>query len=301
VNAGRTADAILVLDPVSTGLPAALAARFLRKPLILKVVGDYAWEQGRQRFGVTASLDDFVHTHHLPLAVRMLRRIETAVARRAKVVIVPSEYLKRIVGTWGISPEKITVIHNAVTLAEGGKAPEALSALPHPRIVIVARLVPWKRIDGLIDAVEGTSMSLVVVGDGPEEEPLKKRAREKLGGACVFTGALTPKDAHAVLRECDVLALNSTYEGMSHVLIEALMTGLPIVATDAGGNREVLKEDSAILVPVEDTGALRDGLSKLAEDPQLRGRLGEAALKRAEAFSVPVMLARTKELLETIV
>jgi glycosyltransferase involved in cell wall biosynthesis len=53
LKAGRSADVILALDPVSTGFPAALAAGMLRKPFVVKIVGDFAWEQGRQRFGIT--------------------------------------------------------------------------------------------------------------------------------------------------------------------------------------------------------------------------------------------------------
>lgn len=305
MRAGRAADLILALDPVSTGLPAASAARSLGKPFVLKIVGDYAWEQGRQQFGVTMPLDEFVRTRSIPFQVRLLRRIETWVALRAKRVIVPSDYLKRVVSAWGIPAEKITVVHNAVAPANGGKAPDAVRDLPRPRIVTVARLVPWKRIDGLIDAVaaireSGDGASLTVVGEGPERARLQGRAAEKLGDSYVFTGTLAPEDAQAVLRESDIFALNSSYEGLSHVLIEALMYGMPIVATEAGGNREVLG-DSGILVPVDGTDELRDALANLARDPELRARLSDAAQKRTEAFSVPAMLARTKELLETIV
>lgn len=299
VRAGKRADVILVLDPVSTGLPAALAAFVLRKPLVLKVVGDYAWEQGRQRFGVTATLDEFVRLRKLPFNVRVLQGIETWVARRARVVIVPSEYLKGVVSAWGIAPEKIVVVYNAVSRADGGKVPEAVSALPRLRMVMVARLVPWKHIDNVIEAVATVDASLIVVGEGPEEERLKALASEKLTHY-VFTGLLTPQGTQAVMRESDILVLNSSYEGMSHVLIEGLMAGIPIVATDAGGNREVL-EDTGLLVPVGDTDALRKALACLAEDEGLRKELGTKARERAEAFSVPAMLARTKEVLESVV
>lgn len=303
---GRTADSILVLDPVSTGLPAALAAFFLGKPFVLKVVGDYAWEQGKQRFGVTQSLDDFVRTGRVPFMVGMLRSIETWVAHHARLVIVPSEYLKRIVSTWGIPVKKIIVVHNAVALTEGGQAPEAVRQLPHPRIVAVARLVPWKDIGGIIEALAkarhaGVKASIVIVGEGPERVRLETLARERLRDSFVFTGPLPPEDVHATLRESDVFVLNSSYEGLSHVLIEALMTGLPIVATRAGGNGEVLTDESGVLIPVGDTAALTEVLAKLMRDPELRARLGRGARERARLFSVPVMLARTKDLLSTVI
>ena len=57
---GRGVDIVYAQDPVSVGLPSAIAALVLRKSFLLKIVGDYAWEQGRQRYGVEGSLDDFV-------------------------------------------------------------------------------------------------------------------------------------------------------------------------------------------------------------------------------------------------
>src|SRR3989344_6621979 len=73
----RNVDIILALDPVSVGLPAMKAARKAGKPFVVKIVGDYAWEQGVQRFGVTHTLDAFVKEKRVPFSVRMLRRIQT--------------------------------------------------------------------------------------------------------------------------------------------------------------------------------------------------------------------------------
>ena len=97
LEGARGVDLVLALDAVSVGFPAMLAARIARKPFVVKIVGDYAWEQGQQRFGITQTLDEFVKTKHVPFSVRMLRKIETRVARKAKRIIVPSNYLKGIV------------------------------------------------------------------------------------------------------------------------------------------------------------------------------------------------------------
>ena len=150
---GRDADLLYALDPVSVGVPAALAAWMLRKPFVLKVVGDYAWEQGRQRYGVTESLDRFVRAHNLPFEVRCFQWIEATVARCAARIVVPSEYLKRIVSHWnGVDHSRITVIYNAMQEEEPTEAPPSVRVLPHPRIMSIGRLVPWKQVDGVIDA-----------------------------------------------------------------------------------------------------------------------------------------------------
>ena len=110
LKAARSADVILALDPVSVGLPAMYAARKARKPFVVKIVGDYAWEQGQQRFGVKQSLDEFVMTKDVPFPVHLLKLIQTRVARSATRIIVPSEYMKGILIKWEITKEKIFVI-----------------------------------------------------------------------------------------------------------------------------------------------------------------------------------------------
>ena len=181
LKAARGANAVLALDPVSVGLPAMKAAQKAGKPFVVKIVGDYAWEQGRQRFGVMQNLDEFVKTRQDSLQVRILQSIQTRVAWRAHRVLVPSEYLKGVVAAWGIPSEKIQVIYNAVPLVPLGTIPPTVAALPRPLVVTAGRLVPWKHIDGIIDAVaklrnEGSLTSLTIVGDGPERPRRCRRA-----------------------------------------------------------------------------------------------------------------------------
>lgn len=238
LKALRRSDAVLALDPVSVGLPAMKAAQKLKKPLFVKIVGDYAWEQGRQRFGVTASLDEFVKTPQSSSFVRFLQKTQTAVAAYAKHVIVPSEYLKTIVTAWGIAAEKISVIYNVPDTSEIGE--ERAFNLSAPRVVTVARLVPWKGIEGLIHAVAKArvhipSLSLLIIGDGPDRRALEAHADSVLKEGYVFTGALAHKDTLAAMRSSDIFVLNTSYEGFSHVLLEAAALNIPIVTTPSGG------------------------------------------------------------------
>jgi len=287
LKAARAADAILALDPVSTGLPALWAARRAFKPFIVKIVGDYAWEQGQQRFGITQNLDGFVKEKHVPFMVRLLRRTQTYVARSAVKVIVPSEYLKKIVMIWGIQPEKIEVIYNAMCPETLGAVPEAVAELPRPLVVTAGRLVPWKHIDGIIDAVaEIQNASLVIVGDGPMLAVLARRANEKLPGRAVFTGALSHIDTLATMKSADVFVLNSSYEGLSHLLVEACTLGVSIVATDIEGNREVITNGvNGTLVPFGDKEALVHALR------ERKPPISEIVSR----FTVEAMLSRTSD------
>lgn len=295
----RQADAVLALDPVSTGLPSALAARLLRKPFFVKVVGDYAWEQGRQRYGVSGSLDAFVREPQHSTRVRILQAVEAWVAKSAHTVIVPSQYLRRIVSAWGVPVERITVIPNGIATPVLGTIPAALEALPAPRIVTAGRLVPWKGMGGLIDAVtdlreEGMAVSLVVVGDGPHRANLEVYAKARLSDGYAFTGELSREDTLAAIASADVFALNTAYEGLSHLLIEALSLGAVIVTTTAGGNGElVTDEEEGLLVEHGDRKALPAALKRALTDASLRRRIGQLAALKAKDFTEDAMVERT--------
>lgn len=304
LRAGRDADALLALDPVSTGLPAMLAARILKKPFFVKIVGDYAWEQGTQRFGVRVQLDEFVRTRHVPFQVALLRRVEALVARSAQTVIVPSEYLRSIVSAWGIPESLITVIYNAMQEESLGQVPEIVTSMPRPRVVSVGRLVPWKGMPGLVDAMARVreripDAILVIAGDGPERDSLERFTHVRLGEAGRVLGPLSHADTLALIKDADVFVLNSTYEGLSHLLIEALSLGKAVIATDVGGNPELVEDGkNGLLVPSGDREALQGALEHLLGTPKHRELLGAKAVETRLRFSTAAMLERTVSVLK---
>jgi glycosyltransferase involved in cell wall biosynthesis len=301
-EAGRV-DAILALDPVSVGLPALIAARLRGVRFIVKVVGDYAWEQGTQRFGVQAYLDDFVRTHDVPLFVKVLRAVQTYVASSAMNVIVPSLYLKRIVMAWGVKGQKIEVIYNSIELEEGGVVPGAVAAAPRPKVVTVGRLVPWKHVDGVTAAVAmlDDPASLIIVGDGPSRAGIERHAFRTLGTHAHLTGALSHPDTLATIADADVLVLNSSYEGLSHLLIEAQMLKVPVVATNVGGNPELIThEENGLLVPPYDTGELTRAIKRMIEDREFAERLAAHAQEQSTRFSPQIMLDTLTQLLKPV-
>lgn len=296
-RAAKHADIVLVLDPVSTGFPAALACMLAKKPFVVKIVGDYSWEQGTQRYGITATLDEFVETKRVPLQVRVLRFIQTFVAKRAASVIVPSEYLKRIVTSWGIFHGKISVIYNAMRFEEPGQLPHEVATLPYPHVVSIGRLVPWKNMRGVIDAAATLSHgSLIIVGDGPERAGLTEYA-SRIFPRTTFTGALSHKETLAILADAQAFILNSSYEGFSHLLVEAVSLGIPVVATNVGGNPEILRSDAdGVLVPPGDSTKLIEAVNDLLTRRK-RTRPEDAVTR----FSGKTMARRTAELLKSLV
>ncbi|MSU74858.1 glycosyltransferase family 1 protein [Candidatus Kaiserbacteria bacterium] len=293
------ADAVLALDPVSVGYPAMLAARTLKKPFFVKIVGDYAWEQGTQRFKINTTLDEFVQikTKDLPKEVRGLRNLQKKVANSARAVIVPSQYLKQVVTTWGIPPERIHVIYNTVSLGMVGNIPKEVSAISRPLVVSVGRMVPWKEFDGVIDAVKQTVASLVIVGSGSLFGRVAALAKQELGARAYLTGSLSHADTLAVIKYADVFVLNSSYEGFSHTLIEALLLGRAVIVTDAGGNKELVDGRNGLIIPVGATDVLARELNRVLSDQALRSSLESSAGQLSERFSRDIMLKETTQLL----
>jgi glycosyltransferase involved in cell wall biosynthesis len=271
-NAAKNADAVLALDPVSVGLPALQAAKSAKKPFFVKIVGDYAWEQGTQRFGVKDDLDTFVKNKKVPVAVKALRDIETKVARAAVRVIVPSVYLKRIVTAWGIAKEKIEVIHNGIeipaSIGELEKEPGEFL------IVSAGRRVPWKGFEAI-------------------ERIATKYKGE--GWRAFIASGLSRAEVLSHIRSADVFVLNSEYEGLSHVLIEAMMLGTPVIVTSAGGNTELVTEETGLLIPSKNDEALERALLAVAKDPGAARLRAEAGRIRMREFEASHTLSRTAE------
>ncbi|MEK7630473.1 MAG: glycosyltransferase family 4 protein [Patescibacteria group bacterium] len=295
------ADVVVALDPVSAGFPAMWVAHLFRKKFILRLVGDYAWEQGTQRYGVGALLDEFLDKTWSP-PVERLRRIEKRVALCARKVIVPSAYLASVVERWGVTKEKIVIVPNSVSapvLSEKSVARASLGFTDECVVISVGRLVPWKGFASLIDATKNLSIFLVIIGDGPDSTALKERA----AGAhnIRFTGAL-PKDKLAqYLAAADIFALNTGYEGFSHQLIEAMAEGLAIATTDAGGNKEVVKGDeNALVVAYNAIDEWKRSIARLAGDSVLRERLGKNAQTTAALYTTKKTVDAFEQVLHSL-
>ena len=163
-----------------------------------------------------------------------------------------------------------------------------LSALAAGRSVatFIGRLIDGKGVDDLIEAfagLQGLDALLCIVGDGPRRTDLEALARRSgLGDRCIFLGYQEEADALALIRASDVVVNPSYTEGLPTSVLEAALLGRAVLASDVGGTPEVVCDrESALLVPAGDIEALREGLSVLLDDPQLRARLGARA--RAEA------------------
>lgn len=294
---GKNSDIIFAQDPVSVGLPAALAAMILRKKFAIKIVGDYAWEQGMQRFGVQDLLDDFLARKY-GARVELLRSVQRFTARRARVIIVPSEYLKSVVARWGIVEKSIQVIPNSVHVPSFVSKDEARKKLGLDGVVLLSagRFVPWKGFRMLIELAGELNkkwpLTLVILGDGPEKDPLEAlKNRLKLDSIVFMPGMVSKNILNMYLAASDAFLLNTAYEGFSHQILEAMIAGVPVIATDSGGNKEILIEgENAIITLYNDRESWMLALERFFTDEILRAHMAKAGRTLKDRFTVDLMI-----------
>lgn len=280
-----------------------------RVPRVLKVVGDTAWERAVRKGWVAPEMDiDAFQTAPLSAAAAFQRWMRSQRARTFDAILVPSEYLKRMVVRWGVSEARVTVIYNAlppdaqaVTLSQKEARMQLGLLLDHALLVTVGRLVRWKGIDHLIAALRRVPQArLLIVGDGPDRQRLTALAAD-LGSRVTFWGAV-PRDRVALaLRAADYKVLYSGYEGLSHVLLESLNAGTPVIASDKGGNPEVVQHNvNGLLVPYVDVDALAQTLHSALQTGE-RARLAANTALNMERFHFEAMIDQTWTFLQGMV
>jgi glycosyltransferase involved in cell wall biosynthesis len=235
------------------------------------------------------------------------------VGRRASRVIAISQAVNRYMTgpTLGLDPLKMHTIYYGIDARPFVEAPNAPAAslrrqwgVPDRALVVgfAGRLVPQKSIDTLLEAFArfrgqtGVDAWLAIVGIGPLEPELRRQADE-LGVARRVVWAGFHEDMRSVMRAFDVFAISSVYEGFGLVLIEAMASGRPVVATRAGAIPEVVADgDTGLLVPPGDPQAFAAALARMTA-PALRRSLGQAGQRRTLAeFTLDKMFARTDAL-----
>ena len=264
----------------ATGLQseAVLGARLARRPVIVKIVGDPAWERGR-RLGLTSQgFDEFQRSPADALGLRAMRRLRDWSVRTPTRVVAPSEFLARCVAEWR-GKAGVTVIPNGVR-TRGRTPPDAARTGPMERLVVVSRLAEHKRIDVVIEAVARTGgVRLEIVGDGPDRQRLEALV-DKIGvtSRVAFVGSVSHDEVMTRLAEADALVTASSYEGLPHVVIEALSAGTPVISSAAGGVPEVLGGGTGgVIVDPPTPGEFARVLREIRDDPDRLQALREGA------------------------
>ncbi|HEX4935977.1 MAG TPA: glycosyltransferase [Gemmatimonadaceae bacterium] len=246
----------------------------------------------------------------------MMRWITRHLFPRADRIVVVAEALKRdLVERHGVPAAIIEVVYNPLDIgrirAAAGVGPDAVPREPardgaRPQVIVaVGRLVHLKGYDLLLHALarlrRSRDVRLVIVGEGPEREPLEQLARQlQVLEHVTFIGGVT--NPWRYMAQGDVLALTSRTEAFPNVLGEAMALGVPVLSTDCtGGIRECLQDGACgLIVPPEDVGAMAEGLERLLGDAALRARLAAAGTARIAEFDLPTVQARYESVLSSV-
>ncbi len=285
----------------ATGLgPVAVAAgRLSRTPVILKIVADAAWERG-SRLGLTReSFERFQESTAGSPRLRAMRWLRNWSARHATAVVSPSEHLARSIRRW--APESlVAVVPNGARSASVERPRVDRPADSSLDLLFVGRLVDVKRVDVLVRAIACSEAArLEIVGDGPELDSLETLVAELgMEGRVSFAGALAHGEVLRRVAAADALVLASSHEGLPHVVLEALVSGTPVVTSRAGGVEEVVTDEIDGLVVSDATPeGFAVAFDRLARDPVLLGRLRDGAAATGREWTFDRCADRLEELM----
>ena len=247
--------------------------------------------------------------------VRLNETLDRWMLRLMRRVICVSEGQAAKVRRAGVRPDRVRVIHNAIDttrfsgIDSGGRAilRGLFPAPPEVIVVGVGRLSPEKGFDQLVKAmstvvVQLPGAGLVLIGDGPDRAKLEEQVRAAgLETHVAFAGFRS--DVDRLVQGADVLAQSSYTEGLPNVVLEACAAGIPVVATDVGGTREVIEDGiTGHLVHAGDSDALAAPLLELLRSPASRRAMGERGRARViDEFSFAQQCARYEELFASLI
>ena len=221
-------------------------------------------------------------------------------SRYAGHVSVGIESARLIEAEVGLAHGSVGTIHNGIRVVE---VPSRASSSTGSVIGSIGRLDEQKGFAALVEAlVELPVASAVIVGHGPQRQALEARAAA-LGVSSRLQLTGWSDDARRYLPTFDVFVLPSLNEGFPLVIVEAMLAGLPVVATAVGSVPEAVEDGkTGFVVPPGDTPALVAAIKRLLEAPDLRRQFGQAGRDRAEReFTAGAMAARYEHLYDDIV
>lgn len=279
-------DVIHTHHPVLLGQTAATKARDYNLPLIFTFHTQYQ-----------------EYTHYFPIPQEQVQEFIRGrviswlrdYMRKCQHIIIPSESMRSIlVNEYGLM-DRYTVIPTGIDLAPFKKASGAAirsewNWLDDKVIISVGRLAEEKNWVTLLNAVaialkSQPNIRLVLLGDGPQADALKQLTGELgITDRVTFTGNVPFTEIPNYLKAADLFAFASITETQGIVTLEAMAAGLPSVAVDGPGTKDILENDKQGFLTQNDPQELANGILKLVENPSLMSRFKSAALRRSRAF-----------------
>jgi glycosyltransferase involved in cell wall biosynthesis len=232
-----------------------------------------------------------------PDAAKQAALLEARILSRVRGILCPSRKTAAALDGYGISSERIAVVSPGTTKPE--RPPRSRRGSVRA-LLCVANLVPHKGHELLVEALarlHDLDWNLVCIGSLERDPATVRAVRRKiletdLGARITLAGECAPQSVAHAYREADAFVLPSFHEGYGMVYAEAMVHGLPVIATTAGAIPETVPPQAGLLVPPGDPAALAWALREVIIDPALAARL--AAGSCAEGARLPDWLQATE-------
>jgi glycosyltransferase involved in cell wall biosynthesis len=240
---------------------------------IAKIVGDPVWERAVNQDKTNLDLQEFNKSTKVSFRFLTQRFLFNWAFSKFDILICPSEELALLIKKW-LPRKKVIVIHNGTNCY---KFNEHRIENAFYDLILVSRLVEWKNIDKVFEALKGLKYKIGVIGVGPEQEKLFELSKS-FDLNIDFLGSLNKEEVQEKLSISKIFILYSDYEGLSFALIEAMANGLAIIASNNEGNSNVITNNlDGILVPLQDLNGLRESVINLLNDEATLIKIGRNA------------------------
>jgi glycosyltransferase involved in cell wall biosynthesis len=280
-----TADVLVLHEPH----PVALVAHFVARPsarLFVWFHSEVVRPAWRYR------------TMYRPFLKRVLDRAERVIVASPRMAE-HAEQLRHHRGKCTVIPYGIDASRYACTDDVAARAAEIRRQHGENLVLFVGRMVPYKGVDVLLQALRGTEVTAILVGDGPQRPALEGfAAATGLGGRAVFAGNVSDAELLALYHACDLFVLPSVTraEAFGMVQLEAMACGKPVISTDLPSGVPWVNRhgETGLIVPPSDPVALRDAISRLLANPDVARHMGRHGRERVVSeFTIERMIQRT--------
>lgn len=281
----------------------SLGSLVARRPYVVKLTADPAYERARRRKLFAGSIEEFQRKPG-GAKLRALRAARDAELRLAAHVVCPSGYLRELTIGWGVGPGRVTVLPNPTpsvpALPPREEIRRELGVDSGPLLAFAGRLTAQKSLGVALAAVERQpEVTFLLAGDGPDRAAVEREvAARGLRGRVRLLGPLPRERVLELFRAADASLLSSSWENFPHTVVEALAVGTPVIATAAGGVGEVVRDgENGLLVPVGDADGLTAAIGRFFADPGLRDVLRAGAAPSVAGHAPEAIFARLEEIL----
>ncbi|TFG91528.1 MAG: glycosyltransferase family 4 protein [Candidatus Atribacteria bacterium] len=245
-----------------------------------------------------------------------IKMIISNLAYKTDCITTPSDSMKKIIENYGIK-NRIEVVPNAIHLISFKEDDESKRAEIKKKynlkeddkiILFVGRVASEKSIDTIIKALEiikkrdNNKVKLLIVGNGPAIDELQQLTRTlKVEKDVVFAGTVCNEEIKHYYKMAYLFAITSTTESFGIVIIEALASGIPVLAVRAPGAVDILTDEVDSLLTENNVEKFANALEKLIREPELREKLSHEALKTSEKYNIDIISERMLNLYREVI